>query len=162
MSKLTVQPSAFDRVRIDDRDVALLELLQTNTRVRLEDLGREVGLAASSIHERLRRLDQEGVIRAWTVELEPHAFGLDTLALVGIRASAPCSELVDLLTPIAEIEGCYSVAGELSLVLKVRVGSSADLLALIEGLRDLPGIEGTVTTMILKAHFERGLQPVRR
>jgi Lrp/AsnC family leucine-responsive transcriptional regulator len=145
--------------RVDNKDVALLEILQTNARVRLEDLGRSVELAASSVHERLRRLDRDFVIRRWTIDLDPSAFGLDTLALVGVRATRPCSDIVSLLEPLTEIEECHSVAGSLSLILKVRVRSPGDLLAFVEGLRRIPGVEGSETTVILKSHFERGLRP---
>jgi Lrp/AsnC family leucine-responsive transcriptional regulator len=145
--------------RIDEKDIALLEALQGNARVRLADLGRKVALAPSSVHERLRRLDRDGVIRSWTVDLAPDAFGLETLALVGVRASLPCTDLIEVLTPMHEIEECHSVAGDLSMILKVRVPSPRDLLVFVEALQRVPGVEGTVTTVTLKTHFERGLRP---
>lgn len=145
-------------VRFDEKDLALLDALQRNARIRLEDLGRAVDLSPSSVHERLRRLDREGVIRRWTVDLAPEAFGLDTLALVGVRASKPCSEIVDELERFTEIEECHSVAGDLSLILKVRVQSPGDLLVFVEALRRVQGIEATETTVILKSYFERGLR----
>ena len=149
-------PSAHSS-RIDDKDVALLRALQGNARVRLEDLGRTVALSASSVYERLRRLDRDGVIRRWTIDLDPGAFGLETLAMVGVHASRPCSELIEFLRPMPEIEECHSVAGDFSLVLKVRVGSSSALLDFVESLRSVPGIDGTVTTVMLRTHFERGV-----
>ena len=145
--------------RVDDKDLALLGALHDNARLRLEDLGRTVSLAPSSVHERLRRLDREGVIRRWTVDLAPEAFDLDTLALVGIRASRPCSEIVGHFEQLPEIEECHSVAGDLSVVLKVRVGTPGDLLVFVESLRRIPGLEATETTIILKSYFERGVRP---
>jgi Lrp/AsnC family leucine-responsive transcriptional regulator len=148
--------------RVDDKDLALLAVLHGNARIRLEDLGRTVDLAPSSVHERLRRLDREGVIRSWTVDLAPEAFDLDTLALVGVRASRPCSDIVGQFERLPEIEECHSVAGALSMVLKVRVGTPGDLLVFVEGLRRIPGVEATETTIVLKSYFERGVRPSTR
>jgi DNA-binding Lrp family transcriptional regulator len=145
--------------RVDDKDLALLAALHQNARIRLEDLGRNVDLAPSSVHERLRRLDREGVIRRWTIDLAPEAFDLETLALVGVRASRPCSDIVGYFEQLPEIEECHSVAGDLSVVLKVRVGTPGDLLLFVEGLRSIPGVEATETTVVLKSYFERGVRP---
>jgi Lrp/AsnC family leucine-responsive transcriptional regulator len=144
---------------LDGKDLSLLRALQLNARVRMEDLGRAVGLAASSVHERLRRLDHNGVIRRWTIEIAPEKLGLHTLALIGIRSSRTCSSLVTLLEPLPEVEECHSVAGDFSLILKVRVGSPSDLLAFIERLREMPGIDSTMSFVALKTFFERGPQP---
>jgi len=94
------------------------------------------------------------------VNVSPAAFGLDTLALGGVNTSRPCSEMIDDLMGLSEIEDCRSVAGELSLILKVRVPTTGDLLAFVEGLRRVPGVVSTVTTVTLKTHFERGTRPV--
>jgi DNA-binding Lrp family transcriptional regulator len=142
--------------RLDRIDAALLAALQAEGRLRLEDLARRVALSPSSVHDRLRRLRRDGVIRRWTIVVAPEALGLTVLALVGVRASRPCSELVEPLARIPEIEECLSVAGQLSFVLKLRASSTEHLLGLIERLRQLPGIEGTETTIVLKSQFERG------
>ncbi|MGZ6363590.1 MAG: Lrp/AsnC family transcriptional regulator, partial [Ktedonobacterales bacterium] len=133
--------------------------LQEEGRLRLEDLARRVELAPSSVHDRLRRLQRDGVIRRWTIDVAPEALGLTVLASVGIRASRPCSELVDALEPIREVEECYSVAGQLSMILKVRASSTEHLLHITERLRQIPGVEGTETTVVLKTVFERGPRP---
>src|SRR5258708_8112 len=105
---------------LDKKDFALIEALQQNASQRLEDLARMVQLAPSSVHDRLRRLERDGVIRNWTIKLDAPALGLGVLAFVGIRATKPCSELLEALRAIPSIEECHSVAGELSLILKVR------------------------------------------
>jgi Lrp/AsnC family leucine-responsive transcriptional regulator len=145
--------------QLDRVDVALLAALQQEGRLRLEDLARRVELSPSSVHDRLRRLRRDGVIRRWTIEVAPEALDLTVLALVGVRASRPCSELVETLTQFREIEECHSVAGRLSLVLKLRASSTEHLLDIIERLKQIPGIEDTETTVVLKTHLERGPQP---
>jgi Lrp/AsnC family transcriptional regulator, leucine-responsive regulatory protein len=142
---------ALDRV-----DQLLLAALQTEGRLRLEDLGRRVELAPSSVHDRLRRLLRDGVIRRWTIDIAPEALGLSVLAFVGVQASRPCAELVGPLEQIREIEEFHAVAGQLSFILRVRATNTEHLLQLIERLKQIPGIKGTETTVVLKTHLERG------
>lgn len=151
ISELRAGARPLDRI-----DTLLLSALQGEGRLRLEDLARRVDLAPSSVHDRLRRLQRDGVIRRWTVDISPEALGLSVLALVGVRASRPCSELVGALRLVREIEECHSVAGQLSFTLKVRATNTEHLLQLIEQLKQIPGIEDTETTVVLKTQFERG------
>jgi DNA-binding Lrp family transcriptional regulator len=142
---------ALDRI-----DQVLLAALQTAGRMRLEDLARQVELAPSSVHDRLRRLQRDGVIRRWTIDIAPEALGFSVLAYVGVQASRPCSELVGTLEQIREVEEFHAVAGQLSFILKVRAIDTEHLLQLIERLKQIPGIEATETTVVLKTHLERG------
>lgn len=144
---------------LDRIDTVLLAALQQEGRLRLEDLARRVELAPSSVHDRLRRLQREGVIRKWTIDVAPEALGLTVLAFVGVRASRPCAELVEPLARIGEIEEYHSVAGPLSFLVKLRASSTEHLLEIIERLRQIPSIEATETTVVLKTYLERGPRP---
>lgn len=145
--------------RLDQIDSVLLAALQEEGRLRLEDLARRVELSPSSVHDRLRRLRRDGVIRRWTIDVAPEALGLTMLAFVGVRALRPCSELATTLAQMREIEEFHSVAGQLSFIVKLRAHSSEHLLELVERLKQIPGIEGTETTVVLKTHLERGPHP---
>jgi Lrp/AsnC family leucine-responsive transcriptional regulator len=140
---------------LDKKDFALITALQQNASRRLEDLAKLVQLAPSSVHDRLQKLERAGIIRQWTIKLDAPALGLAVLAFVGISATKPCSELVEALRAIPAIEECHSVAGELSMMLKVRVASTPALLELSEQLRAIPGIEQTETTIVLKTQIDR-------
>ncbi len=78
------------------------------------------------------------------------------LAYVGVRASRPCAELVGTLEQIREVEEFHAVAGQLSFILKVRATNTEHLLQLDKRLKQIPGIKGTETTVVLKTHLERG------
>ena len=142
-------------MELDKADLQLVDAVQHDAAQRLEDLARLVRMAPSSVHDRLRRLERDGIIRRWTVDLDAGALGLGVLAFIGVSATRPCSDLVATLETIPAIEECHSVAGRLSLVLKVRVATTADLLQLAERLRQIPGIEGTETTIVLKTQLDR-------
>jgi DNA-binding Lrp family transcriptional regulator len=107
------------------------------------------------VHDRLRRLERDGVIRRWTIDADVSAFGLQVLAYVGVRSTKPCSDLIPMLGSVPAIEECHSVAGANSLLLKVRVANTAALLELVEHLRQIPGVEGTETSIVLKTQIDR-------
>ena len=140
---------------LDKIDRVLVSALQHDARLRLEDLARLVKLVPSSVHDRLRRLERDGVIGRWTIDVDVSAFGLDVLAYVGVQSSKPCSKLIPFIEPIAAVEECHSVAGANGLMLKVRVPSTRALLELVEQLRQIPGIDGTETSIVLKTQFDR-------
>jgi DNA-binding Lrp family transcriptional regulator len=140
---------------LDPTDLQLVAALQRDASQRLEDLARVVRLAPSSVHDRLRRLERDGIIRRWTVTIDEAALGLGVLAYVGLRATKPCSALLQALEAIPAVVECHSVAGELSMLLKVRVASPPALLELTERLRQIPGIEQTESTIVLKTQIDR-------
>jgi DNA-binding Lrp family transcriptional regulator len=140
---------------LDRKDFALIEALQQNASQRLEDLAKLVNLAPSSVHDRLRRLQREEVIQQWTVKVDSAKLGLGVLAYIGVKASKTCTSLSKELASIPYIEECHSVAGELCILLKVRVPDTPALLELIDRLREVGGIEQTETTIVLKTQFDR-------
>lgn len=141
---------------LDRIDAVLLDALRTNGRLRLEDLARRVELSPSSVHERLRRLERTSVIRCWTIVVAPEALGLAVLAFVDVRASRPCSQLVEPVSRIGEVEEFHALAGQFSFRLKLRARSTDHLLELIERLKQIPGIEATETAIVLKTYLEDG------
>lgn len=140
---------------MDPVDLRLLDALQRDASQRLEDLGRLVGLVPSSVHDRLARLEREETIRRWTVQLDHEAVGQGVLAFIGVRTDRPCSQLLKEFAAITAIEECHSVAGALSMLLKVRVADTPALLDLVERLRQIPGVEGTESTVVLKTQLDR-------
>lgn len=139
----------------DPVDLRLLDALQRDASQRLEDLGRLVGLVPSSVHDRLRRLEREEKLQRWTVQLDHEALGHQVLAFIGVRSDRPCSQMMKDLASLTAIEECHSVAGELSMLLKVRVTDTPALLDLVERLRQIPGVIGTESTVVLKTQLDR-------
>jgi DNA-binding Lrp family transcriptional regulator len=139
----------------DRKDFALMEALQENASQRLEDLAGLVHLAPSSVHDRLRRLERAGIIKNWTIKVDAPTLGLGVLAFIGVTANRPCVELIDELRSIPSIEECHSVAGELCFILKVRLTDTVKLLALCDRIRQIPGVDKTETTIVLKTQIDR-------
>ncbi len=140
---------------LDETDSKILRCLQANARTTLTEVGKQAGLAASSVHERLRRLQRDGVIRGWTLAVDPRAVGRPVTAFVGVEADVTGGALAGRLRQRAEIDECHDIAGDLSFFLKVRARDTEALLELVDWIRELPGVRQTRTTVVLKTEFER-------
>ena len=137
---------------IDRRIVAVLE---RDARLTYAEIGAEVGLAASSVHDRVRKLEKAGVIKGYRAEVDLAAAGLPITAFVSIalRPSSPN----DVPARVAEfelVEACYSVAGDNSYVLLVRAPSTRELEDLLDALRAKLEVI-TRSTVVLSTPYER-------
>jgi Lrp/AsnC family leucine-responsive transcriptional regulator len=141
---------------VDDTDRRLVAALIDDARTSYADLARLVGLSAPSVHERVRKLEREGVLRGSTVDADPKALGLGVSALVGLHQGegVDADRLVARLRDIPEIEDCWAVAGDEGFVAKVRVADLDDLDRTLKVLRHVPGITRTRTTVVLSTCFE--------
>jgi Lrp/AsnC family leucine-responsive transcriptional regulator len=145
---------------LDDRDLAIVALLQEDARATYADIAARIGLSASAVHDRVRKLEQLGVIRGYRAVIAPEAVGLMVTALIDVRPIDPSQpdDVPERIAGFAEVEDCYSVAGEASYVLKVRTRATTDLEDLIRRLRENAGV-ATRTTIALSIPFEG--RPVR-
>ncbi|MBA3234171.1 MAG: Lrp/AsnC family transcriptional regulator [Propionibacteriales bacterium] len=137
-------------------DQRICRLLALDGRMSFTDLGKETGLSTSAVHQRVKRLEQRGVIRGYGAVLDFREVGLPLTAFISIRpidASAP-DDSPERLSDIAEIEACYSVAGNESYILKVRVAEPSDLERLLARIR-LRANVSTRTTIVLSTPYEQ-------
>jgi Lrp/AsnC family leucine-responsive transcriptional regulator len=140
---------------LDERDEAILAALQADGRATYADVGARVGLSASSVHDRVRKLEAAGVITGYRAVVDPQAVGLMVTALIAVTPLDPQQpdDLPDRLADFLEVEDCLSVAGEANYLLKVRTRNTADLEELIRRLREKAGV-ATRTTIALSIPFE--------
>jgi Lrp/AsnC family transcriptional regulator, leucine-responsive regulatory protein len=145
---------------LDDRDLAIIVCLQEDARATYADVAARVGLSASSVHERVRKLEAAGTIRGYRAVVDPEAIGLMVTALIAVTPLDPQQpdDLPERLADFPEVEDCLSVAGEANYVLKVRTRSTSDLEELIRRLREKAGV-ATRTTIVLSIPYEG--RPVR-
>ncbi|MBA3233525.1 MAG: Lrp/AsnC family transcriptional regulator [Propionibacteriales bacterium] len=140
---------------MEDLDRAILALLSQDGRMSYTDLGRATGLSTSAVHQRVRRLEQRGVIRGYSALVDPEAVDLSLTAFVSIRPIDPSEpdDAPERLRSFPEIEACHSVAGDESYLLKVRVRAPVDLEALLARIRAAAGVS-TRTTVVLSTPYE--------
>lgn len=149
---------------MEELDRRLVGLLMADGRTSFTDLGKATGLSTSAVHQRVRRLEQRGVITGYHAVVAPEQVGLPLTALVSVTPFDPSApdDVPDRLNPIPEIEDCYSVAGNESYVLKVRVGTPGDLEDLLSRIRSEASVS-TRTTVVLSTPWEgRASQPLSR
>jgi Lrp/AsnC family leucine-responsive transcriptional regulator len=122
---------------MDDTDRTILALLAADSRRSLADIGAQVGLAPSSVNERIRRLSTSGALRRFTVEADPAALGLPTLAFVSValREDADEAAFRRLAADHPLVLECHHVTGPWSYLLKVRTAESAGLEAFLADLK---------------------------
>ena len=139
----------------DETDRQLIRLLAADGRMSFADLARETGLSTSAVHQRVRRLEQRGVITGYRASFDPRAIGLPLTALIDLTPLDPAApdDIPERISDIAEIESCWSVAGAASYVVKVRVPEPADLEDLLARIRSAAGVS-TRTTIVLSTAFE--------
>jgi Lrp/AsnC family leucine-responsive transcriptional regulator len=140
---------------MDDRDKLILAALQENARATLGEIAERVGLVASSVHERVRKLEQAGIITGYRAEVDPEAIGLYVTALVSVMPLDPKQpdDLPDRVLAFSEVEDCHSVAGDENYILKVRTRTTSELEDLLRRLREKAGVH-TRTTVVLSTPFE--------
>ena len=145
---------------MEDLDRRILGLLTVDGRMSFTDLGKATGLSTSAVHQRVKRLESRGVIQSYAAVLDYEAVGLPITAFVSIRPIDPSEpdDSPDRLRGIPEIESCWSVAGEESYILKVRVGTPAQLEELLARVRAAANV-ATRTTVVLSTPYE-GRPPV--
>ncbi len=140
---------------LEDLDRQIVTLLSTDGRMSYTDLGRETGLSVSAVHQRVRRLEQRGVIQSYAARISPEQVGLTLTAFVSLKPIDPAAadDAPEKLAYLQEIEECHSVAGEENYILKVRVGNPGELEALLREIRAVAGVN-TRTTVVLSTAYE--------
>lgn len=140
---------------LDERDLEIVTALREDARATYADVAARVGLSASSVHERVRKLEAGGVITAYRAVVDPEAMGLFVTALIAVTPLDPRQpdDLPERLADLPEVEDCLSVAGEANYILKVRTRSTNHLEELIRRLREKAGVS-TRTTIALSIPFE--------
>ncbi|MGH2735669.1 MAG: Lrp/AsnC family transcriptional regulator [Actinomycetota bacterium] len=139
---------------IDDKSRAILALLEGDARMSYAEVGERVGLAPSSVHDRVRKLEARGVIRSYRAEIDLQAAGLPIMAFVSLalQPSSP-SDLPARIAEFPLVQSCYSVAGDNSYVLLVRAPTTQALEELLDALRAKLEVT-TRSTIVLSRPFE--------
>ena len=140
---------------MEEIDRKIVALLAQDGRMSYTDLGKATGLSTSAVHQRVRRLEERGVIRGYTAVFDHEALGLPLSAFISIKPIDPSQpdDSPDRLAGIPEIEACYSVAGDENYILKVRVERPVDLEDLLARIRSSANVS-TRTTIVLSTPFE--------
>ena len=117
-------------IELDKTDRKILAILQREARIPITELASRVGLSATPVSERVKRLEREHVITGYHAHLNPQSLGLRILVFVELRLSQKSSEIFDSvkreLAFVPEILECHLVAGEFDYLVKARIPDMRD------------------------------------
>ncbi len=135
----------------DDVDHQILTILQEKARIPNAEIARQVGMAPSAVLERIRKLEERGIIEGYEVRLNPDAFHQGLTAFVQVTVEHSCyTDLAAALMSVSGVQDVHQVAGEDGYLLKLRVASNAELgRILVEEIGALQGVHQTRTTIVL-------------
>lgn len=131
---------------LDDTSWEILKILQEDARIPFKELGKRVGLSSPAVAERVRRLEEAGIINSYRAQLNLEKLGLPITALITLKSFGHnCNEIRSLMRECPEVQTCYRVTGNDHYLLKVVVTSVGHLEELVD--RFIP--YATVTTSIV-------------
>lgn len=141
---------------IDDTDAKILEILQKNGRTKRNDLAGAVGLSLPSVSERLRKLEEAGVITGFHATVDPKKLGKDIMAFifVTVDSSKHFNHFIDHAANLDEILECHAITGDASHVLKIRTANTASLEKLLAKIQAWSGVVSTKTNLVLSTAKE--------
>lgn len=139
---------------LDDIDRSIVSLLQADATLAYADLGERVGLSASTINDRLKRLRAKGIIRRISAEIDPHSLGLDLLVFVLVEVGGIEAERAFLtaMQDVPAVMECHHIAGDFSYLLKVCVASTGAYEDFLNShIKNLAGIRRTQSLIALSS-----------
>jgi len=150
------------RHKLDEIDLMILRTLQEKGRTKRSELADLVGLTIPSVSERLRKLEEMGIIRGYKALLDARKVGLEVTAfiLVEVESSKFFDDIVKRAIANEEILECHAITGEGSYLLKARTQSTSSLERLISEIRSWPGVGNTRTSVVLSSPKETTVLPL--
>jgi Lrp/AsnC family leucine-responsive transcriptional regulator len=148
---------------IDVTDKQILSILQENARISNAEVARRIGLAPSAVFERIRKLEERGVIGGYSAQINPKAADLGLLAFIFVRSdeSPGEEEAARALAAMPEVQEVHHVAGEDCFLVKVRARDTDALGAMLrERLKCIPSVRATRTTIVLDTIKESATLPL--
>jgi Lrp/AsnC family leucine-responsive transcriptional regulator len=143
---------------LDKVDLNILRLMQDNARISNADMARELGMAPSGVLERVKKLEQKGVIQQYTTRINPVALQQKMLAFIFMKASdgPGCTETAEALAKIPEVQEVHHIAGDDCYLVKVRTYDSSTLVQLMRNsFSQIPNLLSTRTTIVLETVKEQ-------
>lgn len=142
--------------KIDETDVQILELLQTHGRIKRNRIAEHVGLSVPSVSERMRKLEERGVVTGYHATVDAKRLHIDICVFIRVMVdgSEHYAGFVERACAMEEVQEVHSVTGEGSHILKVRTRSTTTLERLLSEIQSWPGVRGTSTSIVLSTFKE--------
>jgi Lrp/AsnC family leucine-responsive transcriptional regulator len=149
---------------IDCFDLKIIKQLMERARTTWSELGAILGLSAPGAADRVRKLEERGIIKGYCALIDPEAIGYGLAAFIAVFLEKPEHRkgFLEVVLHKSEIQECHHIAGDEDYILKVRCRGTRDLERLVsEELKSIPGVSKTRTTIILSTVKETPILPVK-
>jgi Lrp/AsnC family leucine-responsive transcriptional regulator len=142
---------------LDTIDLQIIAILQEHGRIPLVKLGDQVGLSAPSVIERVKKLEDGGIITGYHASVDARLMGKDVTAFIGVSLGhpRPIGMFEEIVARIEEVLECHHITGEHTVLLKVKTCNTATLEEVIKTIRAIDGVTRTETMVVLSTHTER-------
>ncbi|MEM7217207.1 MAG: Lrp/AsnC family transcriptional regulator [Pseudomonadota bacterium] len=155
----SIRPNPPPKRALDDTDRRLLGVLVEDAGLSYAELGRRVALSAPAVHERVKRLRRDGVIKGISARLDGKAIGKPLLVFVHVvTQNWGHSEALHEIAQLPEVEEMHSATGDTSIILKLRLVDSEALEAMLRQIHALDSVVATKTFVTLSTYQERPIQ----
>ena len=146
----------------DEIDHKILTILNQRARIPVAEMARQVGLSPAGVHNRVRRLEESGVVRGYATRLDPVALGHPLLCFVSVTLGIMrrAEEVAAALRGMAEVLEVHHTVGEACFLLKVRCPDTAALEDLLARINDLEPVRATNTTIVLRTTKDEANPPL--
>jgi Lrp/AsnC family leucine-responsive transcriptional regulator len=154
----------MSRHKVDAIDMEMLAALQEHGRTKRSELAKRVGLSIPSVSERLKKLEEMGILRGYFARLDPGKVGLEVTAFIFVTSESPrfFDAIVAAATDHPAILECHAVTGDGSYLLKVRTQNTASLEGLLSEIRRWVGVTNTRTSIVLSSPKETTTLPLKQ
>ncbi len=146
------------KIHLDSIDQKILSYLIKNARMPFLEIARECGISGAAIHQRVKKMEDSGIIDGSRLIVKPKALGYDVCAFVGVSLvqTSYYTEAVEVIKRIPEVVECHFVTGNYAVMLKVFCRDNDHLLdVLVNTVQKIPGVARTETLISLDQAFER-------
>lgn len=144
------------KVHLNDRDLALIHLLQADARIPVSVMARKLGVSRTAVQERLNRLHRDGVIQGFTVRLNPDWQQARIATIVSMVVDPKQgAQVMRALEKIPEVQVLWTVSGRIDLVAIAGAATTAEIDDVLDRIGSLEGVSRTDSSMILSTKFDR-------
>ncbi len=146
-----------NKTLFDSTDRKILKYLIKNARMPFLEIARECNISGAAVHQRIKKLDEAGLILGSRLMIDPRMLGFDVCAFVGIRLESPkdLDSTQEALKAIPEIVECHFITGSYSLFVKIYCLDNDHLMRVLSSIQEIPGISSTETKVSLRETFQR-------
>ncbi len=149
-------------MELDETDRAILRILQSDARTPFSEVARRIDMSSATVHDRVGRLEDAGVIRGYHADIDPKAVGYGVSAVVGLRiADGGETDAIDRLRGIDEVREVHLTTGEWDVILRV-VAEDTDRLRelMFDRVAEVEGFSRSQTMVVLGTDYERAGPPL--